>query len=319
MKDLAVAHDNVNGIPTSMRAGLVPAEPKIVQEVDFRTAAPTVAAVIVTRNRIGMLRDTLNSILKSRFPVSEIIVSDDSSNDETAKMLSAEFPQAIYIRGPQRGISANRNRGMSIANSDFILLSDDDMLLDPEFVGLGLQKARESNASLVFTAIDNFGSHVLPNTLGFLGFSDKPYAPGQAYNTANQQCFLIASGLIKKMNYDEIIEAYGYEEMDFAYRVAASGYQIECVPTCANIHLAPNLGPSRHEKDASRIYVTYKRLAYIDHNVFRAIAFIIVALPHHFLSSVRRHGMTGAKNALTHFRMAQQMLNKYREQSRSSL
>ena len=67
--------------------------------------------------------------------------------------------------------------------------------------------------------------------------------------------------LIKNMGYDEVIEAYGYEEMDFGYRVAAAGHRIECVPTCTNVHLAPMSGQQRQEKNASRIYVTYKRLA----------------------------------------------------------
>ena len=301
-----------------MTTSIVHGEPSIVQRSEATHQTPSVAAVIVTRNRIPMLRDTLKSIQESRYPVSEIIVTDDSTNDATAKMLSAEFPQVIYVEGPKRGISANRNRGMSLAKSDFILLSDDDMLLHPDFISLGLQKAEESNASLVFTAIDDNGAYMLPNTLGFLGFSNKPYPPGSPYNTANQQCFLVSRELIKEMNYDEIIEAYGYEEMDFAYRVAASGHQIGCVPTCANIHLAPNAGPTRHEKDASRIYVTYKRLAYVDRNRLRALAFLLIALPHHLIASIRRAGLQGALDALSHFRLANQMLNKHRERSRQS-
>ena len=275
---------------------------------------PTVGAVIVTRNRIPLLRQTLKSIQESHYPVSEIIVSDDSTTDETAKMLLAEFPQVTHIAGPKRGISANRNCGMSVAKSDFILLSDDDMLIDPDFVGLGVQKALTSNASIVFTAISDDGKHILPNTLGFLGFSNKPYTLGRAYNTANQQCFLVTRSLVEKMVYDEVIEIYGYEEMDFAYRVAEAGYRIDCVRNCANVHLAPQSGPPRHEKDASRIYVTYKRLAYVDRNPLMALVFVVIALPHHLIGSVRRHGLKGAMQALSHFALAFQMLLRYRKQ-----
>jgi GT2 family glycosyltransferase len=299
----------------AMNTAIVPGDASIVHRSE--AAHPTVAAVIVTRNRIPMLRQTLNSVQESHYPISEIIVSDDSTNDETAKMLAAEFPDVIHIEGPKRGISANRNRGMSIAQSDFILLSDDDMLVDPNFVGSGLQKAQESKASLVFSAIDDAGTIILPNTLDFLGFSTKPYPPGKAYNTANQQCFLMTRDLVKKVAYDEVIEAYGYEEMDFAYRVAAAGHHIECVPTCKNVHLAPMSGPSRQEKNASRIYVTYKRLAYVDRRVLMAFVFLMVALPHHLIGSFRRDGMRGAKQALFHFRLAKQMLDKYRNQSRA--
>jgi len=275
----------------------------------------TVTAVIVTRNRIPLLRRTLDSIRESQYKVSEIIVSDDSTNWDTQQMLAREYPEVTWIEGPRRGISANRNRGMSVAHSDYILLSDDDILVDHSFIGLAVQKAEETRASLIFAAIDDAGHHILPNSLGFLGFSNKPYKAGSRYSTANQQCFIVSRALIQQMGYDEVIEIYGYEEMDFAYRVAAHDHKIECVSSCANIHLAPQAGPGRHEKDASRLYVTFKRLAYVDRRRLTAWLFLLVALPHHAMSCMRRDGFTGIKQALVHFQLANQMLRRYRSSS----
>jgi hypothetical protein len=48
-----------------------------------------------------------------------------------------------------------------------------------------------------------------------------------------------------------------------------------------------------------------------------AFVFLMVALPHHLIGSFRRDGMRGAKQALFHFRLAKQMLDKYRNQSRA--
>lgn len=278
-----------------------------------RSPGPTVAAVIVTRHRVEMLRKTILAVKASEYPMREIIVSDDSTDDATARMLAAEFPEVVRIEGPKKGISANRNRGMSVVKSDFILLSDDDMLVDPKFVGAALQLVKDRNAGLVFTATSDDGSLIYPNTFNFLGYSKKRYKPGMRYNTANQQCFLISRELAWREPYDEVIKAYGYEEMDFAYRLAAAGVVIECVPKCKNMHLAPTANqPPRPEKDACRMYVTFKRRAYIDRRPLSALAFVLVAVPHHVLGSIRRYGLAGIGQAFRHVRMAIGMLQEYR-------
>ncbi len=274
--------------------------------------AATVAAVVVTRNRIDLLRKTLQSMRESAYPITELIVSDDSSTDETAHMLAAEFPEVIRIEGPQRGISANRNRGMSMVTADLILLSDDDMLVDTSFVGRAVRDMSNPQVGIVFCATSDSGRLIIPNTFNFLGFSQKRYKPGMPYRTANQQCFMLTRALARQMPYDEIIEAYGYEEMDFAYRVSAAGFEIHFLPDCAHIHLAPNANqPSRPEKDACRIYVTYKRLAYVDRRPIRSLLFLAVALPHHLAASVRRSGWRGIREAFSHFRLAARMLRNY--------
>ncbi len=283
-----------------------------MEPTEFARRLSTVAAVIVTRNRIPLLRRTLDSIRESRYKVAEIIVSDDSTNRDTQRMLAEEYPEVLWLEGPRRGISANRNHGMSATHSDYILITDDDIHVDSSFIGLAVQKAEETKASLVFAAIDDEGRHILPNNLGFLGFSNKPYKFGSRYRTANQQCFIVSRALIQQMKYDEVIEAYGYEEMDFAYRVTANNHQIECVPSCVNVHLAPQSGPGKREKDACRLYVTYKRLAYVDRRMFTAWLFILVALPHHVMTCLRRDGFSGFKQALSNFLLANQMLKRYR-------
>lgn len=282
-------------------------------ELAYQRAEPTVAAVIVTRNRTEMLRKTILAVKQSVVPVQEIIVSDDSTGDETASMLRAEFPDVVHVVGPRKGISANRNHGMSVARSEFILLSDDDMLVDPEFVGAALALVKERGAGLVFTATSDDGQLIYPNTFNFLGYSKKRYKPGAPYNTANQQCFLISRELAWKEPYDEVIKAYGYEEMDFAYRLAAAGAVIACVPDCKNIHLAPNANqPLRPEKDACRLYVTFKRRAYIDRKPLSALGFLLVAIPHHVLGSIRRYGRAGIAPAFRHIWMAFGMLREFR-------
>ena len=275
-------------------------------------STPTVAAVIVTRNRPDLLRRTLVSFQATSHAFHEVIVSDDSTNTETLEMLQTEFPHVLHVEGPKRGISANRNKGMSMAKADYILLSDDDMLLDSSFVELAVAQAAGARLALVFCAVKEHDQAILPNALNFLGFSTKPYQLGTPYATANQQCFFLSRQLALEIPYDEIIESYGYEEMDFAYRVAAHNVPIHCLPYCVNTHLAPNGDkPFRFEQDACRLYVTYKRLAYIDRRRAKALLFLLLALPHHLVASVIRSGVEGIRHAMYNFRLAFRMLARY--------
>ena len=58
---------------------------------------PAASIVVPTRNRCDMLRDCLVAAGRQTVPV-ELIVVDDGSEDGTADMMHAEFPQAIYRR-----------------------------------------------------------------------------------------------------------------------------------------------------------------------------------------------------------------------------
>lgn len=88
---------------------------------------PTVSIVIPTRNRATLLVGAIRSALSAGSDV-EVIVIDDASTDETAK-LCASFPQIIYSRlARNQGLSAARNAGIEIASTEYVAFLDDDDL-----------------------------------------------------------------------------------------------------------------------------------------------------------------------------------------------
>ena len=105
------------------------------------TARPSVAAVVITRNRVPSLHRTLLSLQQTLEPLQQIIVSDDSTNEDTAEMLRREFPDVVHVEGPRTGRSGNRNSGIRATTSDYILMCDDDVEIDPTFPGVVLDRA----------------------------------------------------------------------------------------------------------------------------------------------------------------------------------
>lgn len=93
-------------------------------------ARPLVSVVIPTYKRAHLLRKAILSALAQEqagelFDM-EIIVVDDCSPDDTAKVV-AEFPGVQYLRLPEnRGASGARNAGIKRAKGKYVALLDDD-------------------------------------------------------------------------------------------------------------------------------------------------------------------------------------------------
>ena len=91
---------------------------------------PLVSVVVPTYKRARLLRKAIVSALAQEeagtlFDM-EIIVVDDCSPDDTAKVV-AEFPGVQYLRLPEnRGASGARNAGIKRSKGKYVALLDDD-------------------------------------------------------------------------------------------------------------------------------------------------------------------------------------------------
>ena len=93
---------------------------------------PCISVIIPTYNRCWILKEAIDSVLSQEFSDIEIIVVDDGSNDDTAALLSAYGDQLTVIHQENRGVSAARNAGISIAKGKYIAFLDSDDMWLPE-------------------------------------------------------------------------------------------------------------------------------------------------------------------------------------------
>lgn len=82
--------------------------------------------MIPTYNNAEMLRETLEGVRLQTFRDFEIIVVDDGSTDHTAEAVERHGPGIRYVRQANQGPAAARNKGVSIAQGDFIAFCDHD-------------------------------------------------------------------------------------------------------------------------------------------------------------------------------------------------
>ena len=87
---------------------------------------PTVSVVITTYNRVDRLRAALHSITQQTFTDYEIIVVDDGSTADVARVVFAIAPQSRVILQPNSGVATARNVGIAAARGQYIAFLDDD-------------------------------------------------------------------------------------------------------------------------------------------------------------------------------------------------
>lgn len=94
-----------------------------------------VSVIVCTRNRAASLRRTLQSIALAANKVTrgwELIIVDNGSSDNTPDVVES-FRDLLPIRivkQPIPGLSNARNAGVSESKGEFILWTDDDVLVD---------------------------------------------------------------------------------------------------------------------------------------------------------------------------------------------
>jgi len=113
-----------------------------------------VSAIIPCYNYGKYLPRAIDSILAQTRPVSEILVVDDGSTDNTREVATSYGDRVQYIFQQNQGRAAARNHGMREATGDWIALLDADDWWFPEKIELQLKAAAaRPEAVLVYTGI----------------------------------------------------------------------------------------------------------------------------------------------------------------------
>jgi glycosyltransferase involved in cell wall biosynthesis len=92
---------------------------------------PLVSVVIPTHNRWPMIAEAVQSVLTQTFGDFELIVVDDGSIDNTARLLSSCDSRVQVLSQPHTGVAAARNAGVARSRGKYIAFLDSDDLWSP--------------------------------------------------------------------------------------------------------------------------------------------------------------------------------------------
>ncbi|MGK5172104.1 glycosyltransferase [Geodermatophilus sp. CPCC 205761] len=223
-----------------------------------------VTVVVCTRDRSAVLASCLERLRRLTHGAVEVLVVDNAPSDDGTRRLvesvAREDPRFRYAVEPRPGLSFARNRGLAEAAGRFVLFTDDDVSVDPDWVQGVLRGFRRRDdvacvTGLVCTAditsaaeayfdarASSWSSRTEPRLFDLAGDRDAsalyPYAPGIFGTGANfgfDRDHLRALG-----GFDEALGAgtrtRGGEDLDVFVRVLRSGRAIAYEPAAVVWH-----------------------------------------------------------------------------------
>ncbi len=112
-------------------------------------AFPAVSVIIPAYNAEKTIQRTLESLSHQSFKgIIEIIVVDDGSQDQTARIVS-KFPQVKYILQDNAGPATARNRGAQIAEQDILFFTDSDCIPEIRWIEKMVVPLQDPSVSVV--------------------------------------------------------------------------------------------------------------------------------------------------------------------------
>ena len=98
---------------------------------DEATRSPRVSVVIPCCNAERFIGEAVESALSQSLPPAEVIVVDDGSNDESARVAASFGPSVRVVSIAHSGVGAARNAGLAAAQHDLVAWLDADDVWEP--------------------------------------------------------------------------------------------------------------------------------------------------------------------------------------------
>lgn len=116
---------------------------------------PLVSIIMPAYNCERYIKEAIDSVIAQTYKHWELIVIDDGSKDDTAKIvdeLSLKDSRIhLYVNEKNQGVSATRNKGILIARGDWIAFLDSDDMWKPQKLEKQMLLSQETGAEFLFT------------------------------------------------------------------------------------------------------------------------------------------------------------------------
>lgn len=256
---------------------------------------PTLSICICTSGRPVELERCLASIVAASHLPGEVVVSDDSTDAGVTRVVRdivEQYPVARYLKGPSRGLCANRNHVIRHATCSHVSLIDDDATVAPDFVVHLLGRiARRSEVVFTGNVIESGSAPQPPTNPTFLGHFGRPVRAGDRLENIQLNCNVLPRKAFDAAVFDESI-TYGYEDTDLCAQLLAAGFEIVYAPELVNTHLPPLPLPLYSDRywqaERARFYTTLKRHLLWRRNWRYAFLFLVIAPVHFAFHTVRQ-------------------------------
>jgi glycosyltransferase involved in cell wall biosynthesis len=120
----------------------------------------SVAVAIPAFNAERFIGQALASVFTQSYPVDDVVVIDDGSDDATADAARAAGPRVRVLRQPNAGIGVARSRAVAATHGEILVLLDADDLLTPDGIACRVQALQDDpRLDVAFGQVRHFAEH----------------------------------------------------------------------------------------------------------------------------------------------------------------
>ncbi|MBS1724996.1 MAG: glycosyltransferase [Armatimonadetes bacterium] len=213
---------------------------------DFAVGTPSVGVLIAAYNEEKTIEKTVASVLRSDYPVTEVIVIDDGSQDGTADVLRQAFSQDTRVRLIQKangGKASALNQAIATAQSELLLTIDADTVLDSRAIGFLARHFGDERIGAVAGSVEVGNIKNVLTAWQSVEYRTSQNIDRRAY--AFLDAVTVVPGAVGMWRKDLLEKLGGFpgetlaEDMDLTWAVHEAGYRIETEPMARAYTEAP--------------------------------------------------------------------------------
>jgi hypothetical protein len=207
-----------------------------------------ISVIIINYNGMKFADKLIESILSQTAVYGEVIITDNSSSDESAEYLFSRLKYAVLLKFKENiGFASAVNKAVKSASFENILLLNNDTYLKEDFIELACKNLNCRNKIFYAPLVLNYEGTFIDSAGDYMGKGFKPMKrlSGEKYtgklSPAKVDAFSMSATYFKKSEFislgmlDERFFMY-FEDADFSLRAKEMGYEILFTPECIAYH-----------------------------------------------------------------------------------
>jgi GT2 family glycosyltransferase len=135
-----------------------------------------VSIIIVNFNGAAVVAECLQSVFAQPHRPIEVIVVDNASTDESARIVSDQFPDArLIVNETNLGFAGGNNRGVAAAQGEYVVLLNNDTIVESEWLTSLIDMLKNPDVAVVTSKVITDGVptrfYEMNGTINYLGYN----------------------------------------------------------------------------------------------------------------------------------------------------
>jgi GT2 family glycosyltransferase len=243
-----------------------------------------ISVVVPTKDRLPYLRKAIPMFLRQE-EVKEVVVVIDGSLDGTieyVEALSRDDERVRYVdNGRNMGLPYSRNKGIELAECEYVFTGEDDLELSDNFFTILLAHMRQEDADIISgrnifriesetiaEAIDRT-NQIKGSSVDLRAITVQPgmNAAGDQVQTLLPAPMLARADLFRKVRFDDAYRGNAWrEESDFQLSAKERGYKMVFCPHAVSFNLM-----IENDRGGAHSWIGAKRVWWIVRNNWRFV------------------------------------------------